>query len=152
MPLLALLGQLTSTCSLKSENFRSVAMFEPASLFTRQPSFTVQLDAFSGLSKYQPEWSRPLNKVIGSRHITRIGGLRAGARLPVQVHGVPSGPWAVPLNVLPANFPSKIKSVLLPSSSFGETNWIVLPVTVTVGRKRAWPQRPTKRALQISYS
>src|SRR5262245_20505874 len=121
MPLFAFVGQLTSTWSLKSRKRRSVTIFEPADLFTRQPPSTLQLDAFTGLSKLQPVTPRPLNSVIGSAHLRLAGGLRIGARLPVHVHGVPSGPLAVPDNVLRVNFPSKTKSLLLPSSSFGET-------------------------------
>src|SRR4051812_20845269 len=96
-------------------------MFEPADWFTRQPSLTVQLDAFCGLSKNQPEWSRPLNKEIGLPHFTLVRAFRAGARRPVQAQGVPSGPLAVPRNFLASNFPSKTKSVMLPSSFAGET-------------------------------
>src|SRR6476660_6802725 len=120
MPLLALLGQLTSTWSLKSIKFRSVAMLEPAVLFTRHPSFTPQLPDFGGLSKCHPEKSRPLNSVTGSRHFTLAGTSRTGARLPDHFHGVPSGPFASPVSASPSSFPSNIKSVLLPSSSLGE--------------------------------
>src|SRR4051794_17171115 len=121
MPLLALLGQLTSTRSSKSWNFRSVIIFEPADLFTRHPPSTTQLEALAGLSNRQPDRSCPLNSEIGSPGSKRAGALRMGARFPDHVHGTPSGPLAVPVNVFRARLPSKTRSVLLPSSSFGET-------------------------------
>src|ERR1043165_843122 len=114
-------------------------MLEPASLLTRHPFSTVQLEAFEGLSKYQHEWSRPLNRVVVFPHLVSVEGFRAGARLPVQVQGVPSGPVAVPIKVSESNFPSNSRSVLLPSSSFGETKWIESRVIVSVGKRRACP-------------
>src|SRR2546423_14291361 len=121
MPLLALLGQLTSMCSSKSRNFLSVTMFEPAALLTREPRSTIQLEAFEGLSKCQPLKSRPLNSLIRLPDLGLAGESSTGARLPVHFQCAPSGPLAVPLKFLPVNLPSKIRSVLLPSSAFGET-------------------------------
>src|SRR3954468_1656816 len=105
MPLLALLGQFTSMCNLKSRNFWSVTIFEPAALLIRQPFSTVQLEALAGLSKCQPETSRPSNNLIGLPHFGWTAGSSGGARLPVHVHRAPSGPLAVPLSVLPSNLP-----------------------------------------------
>src|ERR1041385_363045 len=124
MPLLALDGQLTSMCNRKSRNFLSVTRFEPAALLTRQPPSIVQLTALAGLSKCQPEKSRPSNRLIGLLHLGWTGASSAGARLPVHVQRAPSGPLAVPLSVFPRNLPANTKSALLPSSSLGETNCI----------------------------
>src|SRR5690242_7523256 len=121
MPLLALLGQLTSMCSLKSRNFLSVAIFEPAALLTRHPRSAFQLEALTGLSKCQPLKSRRLKRLIGLAHSTSGCAGSAGAILPIHVQRAPSGPLAVPLKVFRRNTPSKARSVLLPSSSFDET-------------------------------
>src|SRR5689334_6350395 len=99
MPLLALVGQLNSMCSLKSWNFRSVAMFEPADLLSSQPFSTTQLEVLAGLSNVHPPKSRPLKSVIGSPHFKLSGGFSVGARLPVHVQAVPFGPLALPVNV-----------------------------------------------------
>src|SRR5208282_1148266 len=108
--------------SLKSWNLRSVAIFEPADLFTKQPFSTTQLEAFAGLSKAHPTKSRPLNSPVGLPHLRSVGGLSAGARWPFHVHAVPFGPLARPVSVPAVNFPSKTRAVWLSSSSFGETN------------------------------
>src|SRR5215831_14364884 len=106
MPLFALLGQLTSICSLKSCTFCLVAIFDPADRFTIQPFSTSQPAAFDGLSKVHPVKSRPLNREIGFPHFGFAGDASAGARLPVQVQAVPFGPWACPLSLSPVNVPS----------------------------------------------
>src|SRR5262245_6126847 len=97
-------------------------MFEPADSLIRDPLFTTQLDDFDGLSKVQPLKLLRLNIKIGWPHLTWAGGLRIGARCPVHVQASPFGPCADPLKVSPTNLPSKTRSFLLPSSSFGETN------------------------------
>src|SRR5437763_397878 len=148
MPLLAFDGQLTSMCKRKSRNFLSVTRFEPAALLTRQRPSTFQLTALPGLSKCQPEKSRPLKRLIGLLHLGWRFLASAGAPLPVHVQRAPFGPLAVPLSVFPRSLPSNIKSVLLPSSSLGETKRISSAVTITLGNDRAFPQRPTNKAFQ----
>ena len=139
-------------CSLKSRNRSFVAMFEPADLLIRHPFSTSQLEAFGGLSNVQPAKSRPLNRVSGLSHFGFVGGLSAGARLPVQVQAVAFGPRAEPDKVPPVSFPSKAKSFVLPSSSLGLTNSIRSPLSTTFGKSRALPHRPTKRAFQTPRS
>src|SRR5579862_5443925 len=151
MPLFALVGQFTSTCRLKSWNLSSVAMFEPADVFTRQPFSTIQLEDFAGLSKLHPAKLRPLNSVSGFSHLTFGLPGKTGARSPVQVHAVPFGPFATPLKRAPASFPSKTRSFLLPSSVPGDTNCMVSAWSMTLGNERAFPQRPTKLALHAPF-
>src|SRR5690348_16310823 len=122
MPLLALVGQFTSMCNLKSWNFCLVAILEPADSFTREACFTTQLEDLAGLSKVHPEKSRRLNRRMVLPHFTSAGGLRAGAGLPVQVQGSPFGPRAEPDRVWPVSLPSNTRSFVLPSSCLGETN------------------------------
>src|SRR5882757_11416188 len=73
--------------------------------------------------------------------------MSAGARLPTQCQVVPSGPLTVPVRALPVSFPSKTRSVLLSSSSFGETKVSLPSATSTLGIGRALPQRLVIRAL-----
>src|ERR1700743_3915127 len=70
----------------------------------------------------------------------------AGALSPTHCQVFPSGPFTVPDRVLPTSLPSNTMSLLLPSSSFGETKVRVPFEISTLGRGRHFPHRPTIRA------
>src|SRR5215475_13042600 len=106
MPLLALVGQFTSTCSLKSRNLRSLIIFEPGDWLIRQHFSTTQLDAMAGLSNLHPAKSWPLKRVMASPHLMVGRRWSAGARLAVQVQVAPLGPLADPINFPPVSLPS----------------------------------------------
>src|SRR6476469_4253519 len=138
--------------SLKSSNFDKLISSGPCPGLTRTPSSTFQAALGFSLSGFQPLKSLPLNRWTGLSHVGVPVFLRDGARCPVHAQLLPSGPFTVPTSCLPASFPSNTRSLLLDSSSFGETNVSLPPVTSTFGRARAFPQRPTICAFSLPPS
>src|SRR5450631_1617666 len=143
MPLLALAAQLNSTCNLKSWNVCSWMISGPCPGLTSVPFSTFQTAAAFGSLIFQPVKSFPLNSDTGFPHFGVFFLWRSGAGTPDQVHGPPFGPVTDPERVLPSGFPTKTQSAGESSSSFGETK-VTWPSEIsTLGRERAFPQRPT---------
>src|ERR1700730_995159 len=148
MPLLELAPQLKSTCSWKSSNLASWMSSGPSPGVISAPSWTLQTEDELGLSILQPVRSFPLNNEMGFPHFENLLPVKAGALWPVHGHVLPSGPVVVPERTLPVSVPSKTMSSVRSSSSLGETNLRCPLESSTFGSGRAFPQRPTMRALR----
>src|SRR5215469_16314178 len=146
MPLFEFSAQLNSTCNLKSSNFESLISSGPFPGVIKAPSSTFHTLVGWGLSVRQPVRSLPLNSGMGCPHFGFPLLFSAGARRPVQVQGVPSGPVVVPESRSLVSDPSNTISSLRSSSSLGETNRMWSPETETCGRGRAFPHRLTNCA------
>src|SRR5712664_4422903 len=142
MPLLELGPQLNSTCNLKSSNFESLISSGPFPGLIKFPSSTFHT-VVPGPAIFHPVKSLPLNNGIGFPHFGDPFLSRAGARWPVHLQLVPSGPVVVPDSIFPTSVPSKTISSGRSSSSLGETKVRWPSDSSTLGSGRAFPQRLT---------
>src|SRR5690348_12251257 len=152
MPLLDSVPQLNSTCSLKSSNFRSPMSSGPLPGVMRFPFSTFQAGDAPAKDSFHPARSFPLKSGTGAAQVGAELRFSEGARLPVHCQVLPSGPFRVPERVFPVSLPSNTRSLLLSSSSFGDTNLSRPPEISTLGSGRALPQRPTISALSWPFS
>src|SRR5215467_16151276 len=152
MPLLDCSPQLNSTCSLKSSYFPSLISSGPFPGEISSPFSTFQTFSAFGSLIFHPVRSFLLKSSMGFPHFGGLVRTKAGARRPVHCQVLPSGPFTVPDNSLPAKVPSKTKSVCAPSSSFGETNVSFPFESSAFGKGRAFPQRPTNCASNRPFS
>src|SRR5580698_5066031 len=139
-------------CSLKSSNLELLISSGPLPGVMSRPFSTFQAGEAPAFCSCQPVKSLLLKSGIGEAQFGGLARLREGAREPVHCQVLPSGPFRVPERVLPLSAPSKTRSDLLSSSSFGETNFRWPFVTSALGSGRAFPQRPTNSALSWPFS
>src|ERR1035437_4713719 len=115
----------------------------PCPGLTSVPFSTFQAAVAFGSLIFHPVRSFPLNSDTGFPHLGVPFLWRSGAGTPDHVHGPPFGPVTDPERVFPFSFPTKTQSAGVSSSSLGETK-VTWPSEIsTLGRGRAFPQRPT---------
>src|SRR5271165_1033477 len=115
----------------------------PCPGLTSVPFSTFQTAAAFGSLVFHPVRSFPLNSVTGLPHLGLPFLWSSGAGSPDHVQVPPLGPVTDPERVFPFTFPVKIQSAGESSASLGETKAIWPSEISTLGRGRAFPQRPT---------